>query len=197
MMKGMNFSEYQSNESFPDDLESRNPEQATLHSLVDKITQLTNLDIAREPWGDNNGRLVLMYEVPATLAEAGHKKRGLTVTRFADPENINLLASITHTEQLGTVGDRLLTKYDMENSPDGIQIEKRVRSVNILTEGLFKFAPLDFMAVEAELERRAELERISHAEEDAIGMSFVSEAEVRELLRMLHDDFIPYSRKPN
>lgn len=185
----MSFGEYQSNESFPDNLEAKHPEQVTLYSLLEKITQLTDLDVSHESWEGPVGRSVKMHEVPESLAETKHAARQLSVTRFYIPQDPDRLASITQTERIGEGYDRLLTKYDVENSPDGLQIEKHMKIVDISADGLVGFVPRNPELVIRELERRAEEARRAHTEEAETGLNFVSEAEARELIRMLYDDF--------
>ncbi len=189
----MNSSEF--NESFSSNPEAQHPEQLTLHSLFNKIIQLTDLNAGHLPWDREIARSIQMYQVPSTLAEAEQNGNMLMVTRFNINNNPSQLASITQTEQLGTGPDMLRTKYDLENSPDGLQIEKHMKIVNIHADRLLGFAPQQSEAVQRELARRVEAERTAYAEEAASGLSFVSETEARELLRMLEDDFIPINRK--
>ena len=169
-------------------LEMQHPEQVTLRHLLSDITNITGTDNAYE---FNDSRGVSMHYPDSQLGTA-------SVSRFKDRASLddpNRLASINHIEHVGDEGDQIITNYFILDSPDGLHIEKHSQAANPRKEMLRPNATRDEITTAAmnSLAKIAEMKK-SEAEEDALGLSFVSEQEARNLLKLL-DDVVPFEKR--
>lgn len=169
-------------------LEMQRPEQVTLRHLLSDITNLT---------GTTNG-----YEFDTYTGVSMHYPDSAygtaSIRRFKDRASLddpNRLAGITHIDRVGDNGDEVITNYFILDSPDGLQIEKHSHTANPSKDMLQEGASLDEIGVAAlnGIARIAEMKK-SQAVEDEMGLSFVSEQEARDLLKLLSDT-VPFEKR--
>lgn len=154
--------------------------EATKHALLDAIT-------VKSAGGHDCGS-----EVSRTLLFDDDRKGTVGVTRFRDgasKDNPSRMAHIHRVEWPGKLyGEQLITNYFIINSPDGLQMEKHSQTSDPDKELLKGGATLD----EARTAATNGLARIialrkAQADEDELGLSFVSEEEAKMIFGLVEE----------
>jgi hypothetical protein len=167
-------------------LEMQRPEQVTLRHL---LSDITNISANGYEHSDSIG---ISVHYPDSQYGAASIRRFKDRASRDDP---NRLAGITHIDRVGDNGDEVITNYFILDSPDGLQIEKHSHTSNPSKEMLREGASLDEIGAAAlnGLAKIAEMKK-SQVEEDEMGLSFVSEQEARDLLKLLSDT-VPFEKR--
>jgi hypothetical protein len=154
------------------------PRQTTLRNLMQIITDKTQDE--REKNGEKAKSLVgpgeFMDAATATVR---------TITKGTRTDHTEYVGQIHREERVGNDGDTVFTNWFILDTPDGLHIEKHVHADNL--EEYFKVHSSSeelYLSLLGRFKELAELEKAS-AEENELGLSFVSEQEARELIAFL------------
>lgn len=154
--------------------------EGTKQALLDTVT-------AKSEGGYDFGS-----EVSKTLRFPEPERGTVSVARFRDGasrDDPSRMARIHRVEWPGKLyGEQLITNYFVLNSPDGLQMEKHSHTFDPDKELLDDSATLEDVAVAATsgLAKIVAMQK-SQAVEDELGLSFVSEAEAKELLALVEE----------
>lgn len=168
-------------------LEIQRPEQVTLRHLLHEISEKSanGSNLSNDRFGTD-----LHYPDQQTGAATVYR-----IEKGTSRHNPDRVGQIHVREKVGNDGDEVMTNYFILDTPDGLHMEKHSHTANPRKEMLSHNATLDEIAVAAMngIAKIAEM-RQSQEEEDALGLSFVSEQEARNLLGFL-DQLEPFERR--
>ncbi|MEI7683108.1 MAG: hypothetical protein WCJ24_02295, partial [Candidatus Saccharibacteria bacterium] len=162
------------------DLETNPATQQTKQALLDVIID------------KSEGGLEFGETTMKTLKFVQPERGTLTVSKYRKGESKddpNRLGQVMRVEWPGKLyGEQLITNYFILNSPDGLQMEKHSHTSNPSKEMLGSDATLDDVYSSA-INGIAKIGQMRESQtlEDELGLSFVSEAEARDILALVQE----------